>query len=51
MGALAIISQPEQTGPLARALGALALADRPMRLFDSTARARNWLEAQPRASA
>jgi hypothetical protein len=26
-------------------LGALALADRPMRLFDNPTRARNWLDA------
>ena len=48
VGALAIIANPEQTEPFARVLGALALADRPMRLFDSPARARNWLEAQVR---
>ena len=49
VGALAVISNPEQTEPFARVLGALALADRPMRLFDNTARARNWLDAQARA--
>ena len=43
VGALAIIANPEQTEPFARVLGALALADRPMRLFDSPTRARNWL--------
>lgn len=48
MGALAIISRAEQTEPFARVLGALALADRPMRLFDSPTRARNWLLAQAR---
>jgi hypothetical protein len=48
VGALAIIANPEQTEPFARVLGALALADRPMRLFDSPTRARNWLDAQPR---
>lgn len=46
VGALAIVANPEQTEPFARVLGALALADRPMRLFDSLTRARNWLEAQ-----
>ncbi|MBY0320716.1 MAG: hypothetical protein K2X72_18475 [Reyranella sp.] len=50
MGALAIVSKPEQTEPFARVLGALALADRPMRMFDSPTRARNWLLAQPRVS-
>ena len=48
VGALAIIANPDQTEPFARVLGALALADRPMRLFDSPTRARNWLDAQPR---
>jgi len=48
VGALAIVANPEQTGPFARVLGALALADRPMRLFDGPTRARNWLEAQAR---
>ena len=50
VGALAIVSNPEQTEPFARVLGALALADRPMRLFDNPTRARNWLDAQPRVS-
>ena len=50
MGALAIISRPEQTEPFARVLGALALADRPMRMFDSPTRARNWLLAQARVA-
>lgn len=48
VGALAIVAYPEQTEPFARVLGALALADRPMRLFDNPTRARNWLEAKPR---
>ena len=48
VGALAIIANPDQTEPFARVLGALALADRPMKLFDSPTRARNWLDAQPR---
>jgi hypothetical protein len=46
VGALAVIANPEQTEPFARVLGALALADRPMRLFDNPTRARNWLDAQ-----
>ena len=46
VGALAIVAHPEQTEPFARVLGALALADRPMRLFDNPTRARNWLDAQ-----
>jgi len=48
VGALAIIANPDQTEPFARVLGALALADRPMRLFDSPTRARKWLDAQAR---
>ena len=48
VGALAVVSNPEQTEPFARVLGALALADRPMRLFDNPTRARNWLDAQVR---
>lgn len=48
IGALAIIANPDQTEPFARVLGALAMADRPMKLFDSPTRARNWLDAQPR---
>ena len=48
VGALAVIANPDQTEPFARVLGALALADRPMRLFDNPTRARNWLDAQPR---
>jgi hypothetical protein len=48
VGALAIIANPDQTEPFARVLGALALADRPMRLFDNPARARTWLETQVR---
>lgn len=48
VGALAIVANPDQTEPFARVLGALALADRPMRLFESPTRARNWLEALPR---
>jgi hypothetical protein len=45
VGALAVVSNPGQTEPFARVLGALALADRPMRLFDNPVRARNWLDA------
>jgi hypothetical protein len=48
VGALAVVPNPEQTEPFARVLGALALADRPMRLFDDPARARHWLDAQAR---
>ncbi len=50
VGALAVVANPEQTEPFARVQGALALADRPMRLFDNPVRARNWLDAQARIS-
>jgi hypothetical protein len=46
VGALAIVSCPEQTEPYARVLGALAMADRPMKLFDNLSRARHWLDEQ-----
>jgi hypothetical protein len=46
VGALAVVANPVQTEPFARVLGALALADRPMKLFDNPARARHWLDAQ-----
>ena len=49
VGALAVVSNPEQTEPFARVLGALALADRPMRLFDNPRSARaTRLDAQAR---
>lgn len=48
VGALAVVANPDQTEPFARVLGALALADRPMRMFDNLTRARNWLDAQVR---
>jgi len=46
MGALAIVATPDQTGLFARLLGALAAADRRMRVFDSLRQARGWLESQ-----
>lgn len=48
VGALTIIANPDQMELFACVLGALAMADRPMKLFDSPMRARNWLDAQPR---
>lgn len=47
VGALAIVASPEQTAPFGRLLGALAMADRPMKLFGNLARARHWLEELP----
>jgi hypothetical protein len=48
MGALAVVATPEQSQRLARVLGAAAVADRPLRVFDQIKPARRWLEAQPR---
>lgn len=46
MGALAVVATPEQTGLFARLLGALAAANRRMKVFDSVRQARGWLEGQ-----
>lgn len=46
MGALAIVANPEQTRQLARLLGAAAVADRPLKVFDELRPARLWLGAQ-----
>lgn len=47
MGALAVVATAEQVQRIARLLGAAAVADRPMKLFDDVKQARRWLEAQP----
>ncbi|MPZ34284.1 MAG: hypothetical protein GEV13_25430 [Rhodospirillales bacterium] len=47
MGALAVVATPEQARRIARLLGAAAVADRPMKVFDDVKQARRWLEAQP----
>jgi hypothetical protein len=47
VGALAVVAPPEQTGAFGRLLGTLAMADRPMRLFDELAPAQRWLDEQP----
>jgi hypothetical protein len=47
MGALAVVATAEQAQRIARLLGAAAVADRPMKLFDDVKLARRWLEAQP----
>lgn len=44
VGALAIVCTQEQTVRFARLLGALAAADRPIRLFSSPRKARIWLD-------
>lgn len=47
MGALAVVATAEQAQRIARLLGAAAVADRPMKVFDDVRLARRWLEAQP----
>ncbi len=46
MGALAVAATPEQAQRIARLLGAAAVADRPMKVFEDVKLARRWLEAQ-----
>jgi len=46
IGAVAMVGTPEQTVSYARLLGALASADRPMKVFTSRRQARNWLDQQ-----
>ena len=47
MGALAIVVVSEHTHGLARLFGALAAADRPIKIFRDVRVARRWLESQP----
>jgi hypothetical protein len=44
MGALALVATPEQTVAFARLLGALASAERPIKVFTGLRQARNWIE-------
>ena len=44
VGALAIVGTDEQFDTFARLLGALAAADRPMKVFTSLRQARTWLD-------
>jgi hypothetical protein len=46
MGALAIVITREQSHRLARVLGAAAVADRPIKVFDDVRQARRWRDAQ-----
>ena len=46
VGALAIVCTPEQTVTFARLLGALAAADRPIKMFPGLRQARTWLGYQ-----
>lgn len=48
VGALAMVATPEQTVTFARLLGALAAADRPIKVFSSLRAARSWLDLQKR---
>jgi len=47
MGALAIVVVSDHTHGLARLFGALAAADRPIKIFRDVRAARRWLDAQP----
>ena len=51
MGALAVVASPEQAHHIARILGAAAVADRPLKVFDELRTARRWFEAQRPARA
>ena len=44
VGALAIVLPHDKAEPVARVLGVLASADRPMRLFINLGQARRWIE-------
>ena len=46
IGAVAMVGTAEQTASFARLLGALASADRPMKVFAGLRQARNWLKKQ-----
>lgn len=47
MGPLAIVVVSQHTHGLARLFGALAAADRPIKIFRDVRVARRWLDAQP----
>jgi hypothetical protein len=46
MGPLAVVANAEQSHQFARLLGAAAVADRPLKVFDELRLARRWLAAQ-----
>ncbi len=46
MGALALVLTSKQTWQLARLLGVLAVADRPMKVFETARQARRWIDLQ-----
>jgi len=45
VGALAIVLPPGRAEPVARMLGVLAAADRPLKLFASLGPARRWIDS------
>jgi hypothetical protein len=45
VGALAIVLLPDQAEPVARMLGILASAERPLKLFTSVVPARRWIDS------
>ena len=49
MGALALVATGEQTVVFARLLGALASAERPIKVFANPRQARNWLDDLPKS--
>lgn len=51
MGALALVATGEQTVVFARLLGALASAERPIKVFANPRQARNWLDDLPKERA
>ena len=50
MGPLAVVTPPGQGDLVARILGVLAAADRPMRMFREIAPARRWVAAQAKVA-
>ncbi len=48
MGALAVVVPGDVEAPFARALGMLATAERPMRVFRAIGPARKWIERVPK---
>lgn len=47
VGALALVVTDAQAERISRALGVLASADRPMRIFGDLEKARRWIESLP----
>lgn len=47
VGALALVVTDAQAERISRALGVLASADRPMRIFNDLEKARRWVESVP----